>query len=435
MIARLLVYLWTFRRCYRWASRQAPRHLRLEATIERLLREARRPRSLDRNGAHIQNDTCVSRQAVASFYRMAALHCFLGRQYADLMGVPPSRTQWETLATIGALAKIQDYIVDRLPSFSQEEQDRIYADPSSYRPTNLAGALFKETFVGLIELLPREQYPEYHRVLDEIYSAQKESRRQRDQDVSLQELRAITMRKGSYGILAGLHVLNPHLRPLDPEYEALLSIGRWGQMVEDILDELEDRREGNDTLMTRMDPTALEGEITALRERSLELIGALSHYPIRQRETCLFRIFIPSVPAIARLRQLAAGRDIVKAWQRRRYVGAGGMALDFLRDCFAQMRGFNTVKYVDRSGVKVASRSCEGCASRSCSNGQSAASGFGLVAHAVFRLGVDRGAVSTLEASECAQRQVCGERADLLLRRSDQRDASRQALGFFSDPQ
>lgn len=362
MIKKLLGYVWTFRRCYRWARRDAPRHLHLETTIERFLSEAGPPHSHDRKAAPIQHDTSVTRPVVESFYRMAALHCFLGRQYADLMGLKPSRTQWQALATIGALAKIQDYIVDRLPFFSQAEQDRIYADPTGYCPTNLAGALFKDTYLQLIELLPRDRYPEYHCVLDEIYSAQKESRRQRDQDVSLQELRAITMRKGSYGIMAGLHVLNPHLTPRDPEYQALLSIGQWGQMVEDILDELEDRREGNDTLTTRMDPTLLEGEITVLRERSLELIGALSHYPVRQRETCLFRIFIASVPAISRLRQLAAGRDIFEAWQRRRYVAAAGMALDFLRDCFVQMREFNTVKYVDRSGAKVAPRKeCEAC--------------------------------------------------------------------------
>lgn len=348
-IRRLLPFLWLFRRTYRRARRRVPAELRLEAVIEQFLATAGLPRSGWWSSLYSPRDRAVTRAHVRAFYRMAALHCFLGRQYADLMGIEPTPRQWEALAAIGALAKIEDYTVDCLPEFSANEHDRIYGDPHGYVPTNLVAALFRHVYLRLLALMPREQYPGYHDVLDEIFKAQRESRRQQRRETPVAELRRITLQKGGYGIMAGLHVLNPHLQPGDPEYEALVSIGRWGQIIEDVLDEHEDRRQGIRTLVTVMPPGDLERELVALRDRTLALVGKLRRYPARRRAECLFRMFAPSVPAIVRLRQLAAGEDVLEAWSRRRYVRAGRLAIGFVQDCLQELGEFQPQRYLYES--------------------------------------------------------------------------------------
>jgi hypothetical protein len=167
-------------------------------------------------------DETVDEKAYRKMYSMATALSMVGRGYADLIGINPSVDQMKVEMLVGALAIAQDRLCDDLEErFPEETLDLLYNDPANYTPISSADSLAKDLYQRLLEIMPKEQFPNYHETLKKLHDIQKTSRIQKSIKIDSEKIWEISLQKGTYALLAVMHALNPTLTPNDSEYQAI----------------------------------------------------------------------------------------------------------------------------------------------------------------------------------------------------------------------
>ena len=260
----------------------------------------------------VESDETVDQEVINAMYAWSATLSLIGQGYADMMGIEMTDEQRKVQYLIGALAVAHDRLCDDLSAlYTEERLDSLFDDPLNYQPIAAADTIARELFIRLLELMPRDQYPEYHKSLKTLHEVQKQSRKQAGNETDPEEIFNLTIEKGKYAMLAKMHALNPHLAPGDEEYQAIASLGYF-QIIDDILDRYSDTKNGISTPANTLEPTEVTARLETLRNESFQRIAKLP-YDEKSKDWFMFNIYVLTVPVLAMMEQIEQGRDYAKA--------------------------------------------------------------------------------------------------------------------------
>lgn len=242
------------------------------------------------------SDQTVNENLVNSCNSMATMLPLLGWAYADLIGKELTYQDIRAQALIGALARVQDDLVDWL-GIDDNRLDLLYESPHDYKPNYQIEKLAKRLWTDLCEEIPEEKFPAYHRTLRSLHECQKKSKHQ--SEMSDTELWNITLQKGSLAALAFMHAVRPEMEEHHQDHKAIRTLG-WFQIIDDVADVEKDRKEGIKTVAQIEEPAALRGKLLESRERSRYAFSKLA-YDTGRKEAMDFALYFTSLFPLTRL--------------------------------------------------------------------------------------------------------------------------------------
>jgi hypothetical protein len=324
----------------RSAVRNTAKLLRLQREIRRMVSEGK---SFAQEYIKLENiaggkaDWTVDNTVYLKMYNMATIMSIPGKQYAKMTSRELTEETLKVQALIGALAVAEDRLCDDLSNYiSNERLDRMFENPQDYKPLFSADNVARELYLRLIELRPREKYPEYHDTLKSLHDIQKKSRRQNGYSLSADELWDISLKKGGYAMLALAHGMNPSLKKTDPEYQAIYSLG-YIQIIDDVSDSVKDRLEGIQTPANTLPEKEVKTQLENLRDTSLRQIAALP-YSLERKDWLMFNVYVLAIPALVALKHRSKGKFYFDRAQKingiQSILEKFGQGLAFIRDCF-----------------------------------------------------------------------------------------------------
>lgn len=185
-------------------------------------------------------------------------------------------------------------LYDELTDDQKMEDQRVYEisyHPEQVNPTNFKERVLLAMHLGLIKQVSNEK--EYWEVVKKVHLAQKDSAKQFDAQISIENLIDITKRKGGYSLLMCRHYL---IDPIDENIDQCwYTLGGLIQMTNDLYDTYKDTKEGIYTFANTQNDIA---NIERIYEQQKELFKkSINALPVNNSIKQKFAIKTSIIPA------------------------------------------------------------------------------------------------------------------------------------------
>lgn len=225
-----------------------------------------------------------------------SIPAFLGNGYARLLGRTLTPDERKAQLIIGVLARVYDDLFDKEDVNPEHMKDAL-RDISSFPQTSRTREAFFDLYSELTKLVP-ESNKLFYDTFCNLNDAQKDSKKQREESTSLDEIARITERKGGYAALTFLTAINPNMS--EKEREAFYKLGAWLQMVDDFTDIEKDRKERERTLATEHTFNHAYEILETYRREGFHAVKFLP-YPENEKDWFLFNGFVGHIVVVSDL--------------------------------------------------------------------------------------------------------------------------------------
>lgn len=169
----------------------------------------------------------------------------VGEGFCTLRQSPMTDNERKCATYQGALTGLYDDFFDKT-NMSLEDIRSMMDNPESYLPKSSLEKLFIHFLRQVRSRLPDKSI--FNKAFDQVFEAQKQSSGQTTKEISFEDIKEITIKKGGYSLLFYRTAFGGEL--LEGEQKALYNIGGAMQLGNDIFDVYEDEKEGIQTLLT-----------------------------------------------------------------------------------------------------------------------------------------------------------------------------------------
>jgi len=167
----------------------------------------------------------------------------VGEGFCTLRGAKMTQTERMASTFQGALTGLYDDFFDKT-GLANNEIKSMMKEPYSYSPASSLEKLFIHFLSNVHENL--HEISQFNHYFEKVFSAQVLSKKQLDENLSREEIRDISFKKGGYSLLFYRSVFKHEL--MKGEEEALFNIGSLMQLGNDTFDVYKDSRDGIKTL-------------------------------------------------------------------------------------------------------------------------------------------------------------------------------------------
>ncbi|WP_049569696.1 class 1 isoprenoid biosynthesis enzyme [Nonomuraea sp. SBT364] len=207
---------------------------------------------------------------------------FVVANYARMAGLPFDA---ELSVLGGAFARLYDDMIDNIDDAAMDERLAGLFRGDGIEPATDSEQLLSRLHAAIDERLARPADAPIHGMLLALHEHQLASRGQRDPGISRDDLGKITRGKGGLANVTLLALVQPRMST--EERELIMELGEAFQLLDDYLDQDEDRRDGIFTPITRGEATLADvgARMRALRPKLAAHYGA---GPVRPFLSMLF---------------------------------------------------------------------------------------------------------------------------------------------------
>jgi len=222
-------------------------------------------------------------------FQSIQLH-FVANTFSGLFNRNNNKAEVERNIQYFLMTVLYDALTDDLKIDEQRVYD-ITFHPEKISPNNFNERVLIALHLALIEQVPDKNT--YWEVVKQIHLAQKDSAKQFNANTNLDELVAITKRKGGYSLLMCRHYLtDPVNENMDKCWYAL---GGLIQMTNDLYDSYKDTKEGIYTFVNKQQELARIEMIYMDQKRLLN--NSISKLPVTTNTKIKFAIKVSIIPA------------------------------------------------------------------------------------------------------------------------------------------
>jgi hypothetical protein len=258
---------------------------------------------------------------------------YVGDSYAKLFNVDLSAAQKNTLLILGALARLQDTLIDDYENVISTEEYRLFYTPEEYHPKTSVDSAAQRLFIELRKSTPRNTNPILHDTLEKLFHVQIESKRQKiSNDIIF--LKDVTEKKGGYANLAIAVIVKPDMSI--EEQKMVYNFGFY-QYVDDIFDREEDTRDGIHTLATELPPDKMRDVLISARDRALSEMASFP-YERKLKESAIFKNYVYTLPAILKLNRTPNNKAF-------RFAPRTRSRINFMIRCFGEGLHYDPTDY------------------------------------------------------------------------------------------
>lgn len=197
--------------------------------------------------AAINNDGSLDEEdfkKIRTYYGFG-VPAIVGEGFCTLRGKPMLERERFTSTYQGALTGLYDDFFDKT-HIDPEGIRKMMDDPSGFPASSSLEQLFTTLLTKVHEGLYDKDL--FNRTFDQVFLAQAESSKQVGSELSIEEIKDISFRKGGYSLLFYRSIFSHEL--IEGEEEALYNAGSLMQLGNDIFDVYDDERQHIKTLLT-----------------------------------------------------------------------------------------------------------------------------------------------------------------------------------------
>ncbi len=208
----------------------------VQAVLEPMIREA----AINNDGSLDEEDF----KKIRSYYGFG-VPAIVGEGFCTLRGKPMLERERFTSTYQGALTGLYDDFFDKT-HIDPEGIRKMMDDPSGFPASSSLEQLFTTLLTKVHEGLYDKDL--FNRTFDQVFLAQAESSKQAGSELSIEEIKDISFRKGGYSLLFYRSIFSHEL--IEGEEEALYNAGSLMQLGNGIFDVYDDERQHIKTLLT-----------------------------------------------------------------------------------------------------------------------------------------------------------------------------------------
>ena len=233
----------------------------------------------------VEREGAVSAGVARKVQWYMAQGIWMARMFEGLLGRTFSENEHKSFVLAGSLGALSDVLIDDR-DVAEARMRQLIDDPGGFRPGDAVEQLFQQFYNALIETLPRVVLATRMDLLNQILTAQLDSKKQLDPTLPTERVDAIVKAKGALTICAYRGLLPEDFGAL--EYEAMYELGGLIQYINDVDDLYKDGRQGIRTFATARDSLeAMALEIDRQKTVAFRLFKALP-YDRTRKENFMF---------------------------------------------------------------------------------------------------------------------------------------------------
>jgi len=217
-----------------------------------------------------RRDRAISTRVTKKVQWYMAQGLWMASMFEALLGRTFDENERKRFVCAGSLGALSDILIDDM-DIAEARMRHIIDDPGGFQADHAVEHLFQQFYKALVETLPDVVLTSRMDLLNEILTAQLQSKKQLDPTLPAERVDALVKAKGALTICAYRGLILEDFGAL--EYQAMYELGGLIQYINDVDDLYKDGRQGIRTFATARD---------SLEEMALE---------IDRQKTVAFQLF------------------------------------------------------------------------------------------------------------------------------------------------